>query len=454
MKINTKPQSLRTHEGAKAKHINHVQMLRRSVMSCMLWEDTFYEDGQSIADRIKSLVEKVPASLVKSIAIEARTKMHLRHIPLLLAREMARIHNYRSYVAETLETIIQRPDEITEFMAMYWKDGKCPIASQVKKGLAKAFQKFDEYHFAKYDRDSTVKLRDALFLCHSKPKDSDKKRYNKEDRKNKIERMLSESEIVYKKITDRTLTPPDTWEVQLSAGKDKKETFERLMAEKKLGGLAFLRNLRNMKEAGISKSVIADYFKIANLSKILPFQFIAAARHNPEFESLIEAFMLVNLGESNKLPGKTIILVDVSGSMDSMMSGKSQISFLDAACGVAMICREICDDVRVYSFSYEERLVPDRHGFALRDAIVNSQGHGGTQLGHSLKNVMAANKDADRIIVITDEQSHDAVADPHCKGYIINVASYQNGVGYGSWVHVDGFSEAVIKWIQAYEDNN
>ena len=36
-------------------------------------------------------------------------------------------------------------------------------------------------------------------------------------------------------------------------------------------------------------------------------------------------------------------------------------------------------------------------------------------------------------------------------GYVINVASYKNGVGYGKWTHIDGWSEAVIEYIRALE---
>jgi hypothetical protein len=57
----------------------------------------------------------------------------------------------------------------------------------------------------------------------------------------------------------------------------------------------------------------------------------------------------------------------------------------------------------------------------------------------------------DRLIVITDEQAHDTVPAPKAKGYVINVASYKNGVGYGKWTHIDGWSESVIEYIRALE---
>ncbi|HLY92300.1 MAG TPA: TROVE domain-containing protein, partial [Candidatus Angelobacter sp.] len=113
-------QTKRTHEGAPAKQISAEQELRRSVLACMLWEDQFYEDGVAIAGRIRELVPKVAAEKVAALAVEAREKMKLRHAPLLLVREMARLATHRQLVAETLMRVIQRADELSEFVALYW----------------------------------------------------------------------------------------------------------------------------------------------------------------------------------------------------------------------------------------------------------------------------------------------------------------------------------------------
>lgn len=148
--LNRKKPSIRTHEGGVAKRINDELQLRRTVMACMLWEKTFYEDGVDVAKRIEDLVPRVRPEVVAQIASEARNKMHLRHVPLLIARVMARIPTHKYLVAKVLEDIIQRPDELTEFLTIYWKDGKQPLSSQVKKGLSKAFTKFDEYQLGKW----------------------------------------------------------------------------------------------------------------------------------------------------------------------------------------------------------------------------------------------------------------------------------------------------------------
>ena len=70
---------------------------------------------------------------------------------------------------------------------------------------------------------------------------------------------------------------------------------------------------------------------------------------------------------------------------------------------------------------------------------------GSTQLGAAVK--MVSDLPHDRLIVITDEQSADRVPEPKGLGYMINVASNRNGVGYGKWLHVDGWSDAVVRFI-------
>src|ERR1700761_3293599 len=153
MKLNTKAARPLTHEGGVAQHINAEQQLRRSVMSCLLWEREFYESGQSIADRITELAMQVKPTTLAAIAIEARSSFHLRHVPLLLLCALCKTGAGTSLVADTIYAVIQRADEITELMAIYWKDGKRPLSGQLKKGLARAFTKFDAYSLAKYNRD-------------------------------------------------------------------------------------------------------------------------------------------------------------------------------------------------------------------------------------------------------------------------------------------------------------
>lgn len=448
-----------TYEGAPAAQIKPMQALRRSVLSCLLWEDEFYESGQEISARIQTLVSQLVGNVndrgwcdsihqrdivaINALAIEARTKFNLRHVPLYLLSVLGKLGALRwGTVAQT----VWRADELTELLAIHAKVNKTTpdkikkhIPAQMKKGLAHAFGKFDEYQLGKYDRSNqAIRLRDVLFLTHAKPADE-------------------AQAALWKRLVANELAVPDTWETNLSVGADKKETFTRLIQEGKLGYLALLRNLRGMLQAGVDESIMegAIVARRGGAERVLPFRFIAAARACPRMEKALDKSLQKCIADLPPLSGRTLVLVDVSSSMHARLSSKSDLRRCDAAAALAAL---INGDLRVFSFSDRFVEVPHRMGMAGVDAILNSQANNGTELIAAV--AKASQEKHDRIIVISDEQAaHDStygrLPAPKCNNaYMINVASAKNGIGYGKWTHVDGFSENVIRFVHEYERDN
>lgn len=434
-----------THEGTPARRLTAEQELRRTLLTCMLWEDAHYEKGSEIAERLAGLVLGVAPSVAAALAVEAREQAKLRHVPLYVARVMAGgPPAHRREVAALLERIIQRPDELTEFVALYWRDGRRPLSAQVKRGLARAFRKFDGPTLAKYNRDDGVRLRDVLFLTCPTPKDA-------------------AQAAAWKQLAEKTLPAPDTWEVALSAGADKQATWIRLLQERKLGALALLRNLRNMREVGVPLGLIREALETMRVDRVLPFRFIAAARHAPTLEPQIETAMFRCLEGTARLGGRTALVIDTSPSMwQARVSERSDMDRFDAAAALAILCREICDDVMVYAFNVQAYEVPARRGFALRDALAQTKD--GASFG-GLAVELANQRGYDRIIVLTDGQWHYSRTNMYqmrealtvspapltAQAYMVNLAPYARGVGYGRWVSIDGWSEHVIRYIQAHE---
>jgi hypothetical protein len=106
-----------------------------------------------------------------------------------------------------------------------------------------------------------------------------------------------------------------------------------------MGYMALLRNLRNFDQVGISEeSAQLVSSKLANADEVarsrqFPMQFVSAykavesERWKPALEKAVELSM-VNVP---RLPGKTLVLVDVSGSMVSAMTGRSELQRWEAA---------------------------------------------------------------------------------------------------------------------------
>lgn len=426
----------RTFEGAPARKTTGMEELRRAALSCLMWENTFYESGSDLAERLANCVPRVDPEELGGFIVDLRTEYNLRHVPLFLVTEMCKYDSHKEYVRRIIQLMVTRPDDVTELLAMWWKDGKKPLSMQLKRGIADVLGNFTEYQLGKYQNKGAIKLVDVFNVVHPKPPSATHKK-------------------LWKKFIDGKIATPDTWEVELSKNGNSGAAWMRLIDEKKLGGLATLRNLRNMQNVFVGDDYIRKAIAQANYSRVLPFRFVAAARHAPKFEPELEKQMFGVLTEQKKLEGRTKLLVDVSASMNWDLSSKSDMNRLNAACALAMILREICYEVEVVTFSNNVAHVPSRHGFALRDAIINSQHHGGTHLGAAVRkmNQQQQHNRYDRLIVFTDEQSSDYVPGPDFdKAYMVNVATNQNSVTFGSWVSVNGFSEKIVDFIHEYED--
>ena len=240
------------HEGEVAFSLSTEMELYTAVVTSFM-NDTFYERIDQRVMRIADLVRKCNPRFVAQLAVYARCEMNLRSVPLLLVVELARCHSGDDLVSRTIEKVVLRADDIMELLSCYqWRNSQgaedkkskrlSRLSHQIQVGLQKAFNRFDEYQFAKYyHRGRAVTLRDALFIVHPKAKDD-------------------AQQLLFDKIASDTLATPYTWETELSAlgrqhfetEEDRQEAFaskwEELIGSGKLGYMAMLRNLRNAGE--------------------------------------------------------------------------------------------------------------------------------------------------------------------------------------------------------------
>jgi 60 kDa SS-A/Ro ribonucleoprotein len=429
--------SAKTHEGGRADaHQTPLKELERAVSTCLLFENTFYEKGSEIAARIEALCTTVPVNDIAAMAVRARTQLKLRHVPLFLCVQLLK-RKAGPIAGATILDVVKRPDEMGELIALYRKNGRIPLAAQLKKGLAKVFPKWSAHALAKWNGDAAVKLRDVLFMVHPKPKDA-------------------EQEATWKKLVDGTLESADTWEVALSSGASKLDTWVRLLQEKKLGYMALLMNLRNMEQAGVPYQLVADALTSgAKGSMALPFRFVSAVKHAPSYaEPLSEAMEAAIEGE---LPGDTAIVIDVSGSMNAPLSGRGTLQRYEAAAALAVLARGIVKGrCRIFTYDTSCREVAAHKGLGLVTEIQKHIG-GGTNTEAALKFVQKACPAFTRVILLTDEQAHDGIHQAWTKyAYLINVAPYQPGLEAAAkgWTRINGFSERLIDWMRYEETTN
>ena len=329
----------------------------------------FYETASERNDRIASLVGRCDARFVAQLAVYTRQKMNLRSVPLLLVVELAKVHSGDDLVSRTVEKVVMRADEIMELLSCYqWRNNNITaigdkalrkklgkLSHQIQVGLQRAFNKFDEYQFAKYDRDGLkVKLRDALFLVHPKAKDDTQ-------------------QALFDKIANKTLETPYTWETELSAlGQkvfsseyDRMDAFsakwEELIESGRLGYMAMLRNLRNFLIFDISRDKVkdvadrlSDEYEVYR-SKQFPFRFLSAYKElkpiaNGKTVILLDALEKAVLASARNIDGfdessRVLVACDVSGSMHIPISWNSSVENYDIGLVLAMLLKSRCKNV-------------------------------------------------------------------------------------------------------------
>jgi hypothetical protein len=352
--------AVRNYEGANAYALNPALALYATVVTASL-SDQFYETAPDRLARIRELVAQNDPYFVAQLAVYAREKMHLRSVPLVLAVELARLHAGDGLVGRLVSRVVQRADEITELLACYQSaNGRTGtkrlnrLSKQVQRGLAEAFNCFDAYQFAKYDRAAAVRLRDALFLVHPKAKSP-------------------AQQAIFDQIAADTLPTPYTWETELSAlgqrGFDSeaarqaafRATWEDLIFSGKVGYMALLRNLRNILEAGVSREAVAHVGRVLGnahavaASKQLPFRFLSAYREVKAVQSGHAALVLDALERAvahaaANIRGfdestRVVLAADVSGSMQRPVSARSKVQNYDIGLVLAMLLQSRCANV-------------------------------------------------------------------------------------------------------------
>jgi len=411
------------YEGAKAYTLTPEFELYTLAVTSLL-SDTFYESSENIINRLRELIAKNKPEFVARLAIFAREKMHLRSMPMVLTVELAKYASGSNLIGNTIERVVQRADEITELLAYYQlannRKGKKKLnrlSKQIQKGLAKSFNKFDEYQFAKYNRQNVIKLRDALFLVHPKAKDE-------------------AQQVLFNKIVTDTLETPYTWETELSAlGQQKfekivykkealKAKWTELIQSKKIGYMALLRNLRNILDAKVDNidiQTVCEYLtntKAVVNSKQLPFRYLSAYRELKNLGSLNAKTILMALENAallsaNNIKGfdddtKVLVACDVSGSMYKPISPNSKILNFDIGLMMAMMLKTRCKNIITGMFGNSWKIinVPQLNILANVDEFYLREGEVGYSTNGYLviQDLLDTDKMVDKVMIFTDCQ--------------------------------------------------
>lgn len=451
-------------EGAKAYTMDDYNTLYTMASTCLMGEPKFYGDNTiEIIDKARDMI-KHDYKFVLQLAVYLRQSMYLRSIPVALLVEVANLtkgnHAAKKDVFNASKKIITRADQITELLAYQLHYYKKPVPNSLKDVMAIAFNSFNEYELAKYDRDGKVKLKDAMCIAHPKPVDSNQ-------------------EALFKRVLERTLKTPETWEVEISTKGSTKESWEKIAP--KMGHMAVLRNLRNFLEKGVSTELyvnkVQDKEQVLN-GKQFPFRYFSAYKavkeksNASEILDALENAMDISVENVPKFRGTTLLSADHSGSMNAPISGKSEIYRKEVADIMMAIANRVCDKsiTSVFGDGFETFSVGKRTTLQNMEAIAQ-HGVGWSTNGYLVINYLLDKKIfVDRVIIFTDLQLWDsngyngdiisswnkyvASINPNAYIYLIDLSgegTAQFPKGYPRTVNIAGWNDSVLNFIPMFE---
>ena len=365
--------------------------------------DQFYKNAQTTLADLKKLSEKIKdKEFVAKSAIYARDKFGMRSVTHALAAELTSQLNGAEWGKDFYNKVVVRVDDMTEILSYYlaYKTEKNnpKFPNSLKKGFAKAFDKFDGYQLAKYKGENKeVKLVDIVNLVHPVP----------------TQRNLEALQLLVKGELKNT----QTWESKLSAVGQQAESEEdlaelksnawsELIETKKIGYFALLRNLRNIitqspQSVKVACEMLVDERLIKN-SRVLPFRFataydeinkIGSSKEVRDVLMAINQALEVSVQNVPKFDGETLVVMDVSGSM---MGRASEIASLF---GAVLAKANNCDVMTFATNADYKSYNPMDSVMSIRSSFRYSGG------GTNFKSIFQkANKKYDRIIILSDMQ--------------------------------------------------
>ena len=441
-----------------------------------LLEDSYYEDASTQLEKMEEAFEQCAdenPEFVLKLAAFARQEEGLRLAPQVLLTLAANDDRTKEYVREYSPSIMSRADEpLTVLGAHTQFTGSKTIPRPLRKGIENALHTYDEYEYAKWDRPSREwQYHDLLNLVHPKPRDD-------------LRSDIFEK-IAYGNLDDYDVEPLQeerTWETAKSDEETDSEDAWRDSLDD-MGLKARMMNVRNMLQDGLTANeVLGDVTEewVAN-SRLWPFRFYQAYKavenegsgftETSEIPSkekqaaldYLESFIEYSTQNLPDWLDDTAALVDVSGSMRSPVSGRSELQCDEISTLFGALLYRRGSDVIPFA-SRARKFDGSRRDTVMTQTESMQKMHlGGGTSGH--KAVRQVDESYDRVVVFTDLQMwggsfrdawHDYKEQYNANAslYVIDLANYGDLVmpeGEQDVYNISGWSTEVLDFIDKVE---
>lgn len=477
------------HEGGEAFDPADPRLALYKRTINQLLEDSFYESDEehlaAVVRRFDAAADEDP-EFVLQLAAYARQELHLRDVPQVLLVLAANDDRFKddsdqSLIREWTPSIVRRMDETATALAVHDElfGGTAPWP--LRRGVEDALVEMaDAYTLGKYELlRREVTLRDVFNRVHPEPVDG--------EQADLFERFMRGDLDDYPDVDP--LPSPNTWETVISERGNTQEAWETLIEDDDyaLPLFASIRNLRNMLEAGVDEETIVGHLDLEAVrhAPLYPFRYYQAYKalqnaglQAPAVERWLEDAIDVAVEHVPDGLGDTFVAVDLSGSMDSLLSQNSALRLKEIGTLFGAVLAD--QGARVGGFGDGFQEVPmhvDTPVLQRQDALLGIDAEVGNSTNgwKALRYLREEAVAVDRVILFTDmqiwdstgglvsgdrtvgeefEAYRDAVA-PAASLYMVDLAAYGDLVtpeGYEDVYNVSGWSENVLEFIEHAEE--
>lgn len=404
-------------------------------------------------------------SLIHSVSLEhpewtaallpwLRTEMNLRSAPLVGAAEfvaaMRGVHtsgapsNERSLARRVVDAVQQRADEPGEMLAYWLTHYGRRLPQALRRGTADAVARlYNGKAVLTWDRpNKAVRFGDVIEMVHPTVPGwrNDVLRYALDRRHGRTDPRVGDVRTLQARAAlmavpreqrRALLLAPDAAQRLREAAMSWQAVAGWLGSEMDgpawtavaptMGYMAKIMNLRNFDEKGLPDELasqiaaeIADPQAVAD-SRQLPLAYLSAYRNiaSDRWAWPLEKALEHSLRRITRLPGRTLVLIDTSDSMNVPLSRHSTLTRMDAAVLFGLAVARRCDDPDVISFSNGYWGSPPHMHFepVPGETLLRSMRRwekdgynikGGTDTVGALS---CGYRGHDRVVIVTDEQA-------------------------------------------------
>lgn len=130
-------------------------------------KNRYFNDKEHLLEELKECLKDVDPLFIAKTAVYIRIKYNIRELSFFIAVELLNYVESEKWLKDFFCSIVKIPEDMLDIISILMET-RAKIPNSMKKGFARAFEKFDNYQLLK-QKNKNFKMQDLISLVHPKP---------------------------------------------------------------------------------------------------------------------------------------------------------------------------------------------------------------------------------------------------------------------------------------------